>query len=65
MNFVAVIVSIAGDERFLAPHYETPEEKKARRFRSEGSAEAAAKAHIEAFPACIQKNMTFRVEPRA
>jgi hypothetical protein len=65
MSFVAVIVSIAGDERFLGPHHETFEEKKARKFRSEAAAEKAAKAHVEAFPRCISRQMRFRVEPRS
>lgn len=62
MAHVAIIVSIAGDERYLRGHEETPEAKKAQRFRSEESAKAAARAHIEAFHPCIRRNMSFRVE---
>lgn len=62
MAYRVVIVGISGAERFLRERDETPEEKKALRFRSERAAEDAAKAHIDAFPAVIRKSMAFRVE---
>jgi hypothetical protein len=66
MTFVAIIEGISGTERFLSrAGPETPEKKNARRFRSEATAAAAAKAHVNAFPPVITRAMKFRVEPLA
>ncbi len=65
-NFVEIIVEgISGLERYLARGRETPEEKEARRFRSDRAATEAADAYIKAYPACIARQMKFKVEPRA
>lgn len=63
MSHVAVIVGVSGEERFLADHRVVSEKKQAKKFRSEASAETAAKAHIAAFPAVIQRHMTYQVVP--
>lgn len=66
MSYVAVIEGISGVERFLSRDGpETPEKKNARRFRSEATAIAAAKAHVNAFPKVITRAMKYRVEPLA
>lgn len=63
MSHVAIIVGIAGGERYLdRERVETTELKRAKRFRSPVSAEQAARAHVDAFPPCIRRNMAFRVE---
>jgi hypothetical protein len=62
MSFVAIITGIAGEDRFLSPTVETAEARRAKRFRSEGAAEAAAQAHVRLHPAVIQRHLTYRVE---
>lgn len=61
---VAIISGISGCERYLARGRETPEEKRARRFRSAEAAREAAQAHIGTYPKVVQRAMGFRVEPR-
>lgn len=64
MSYVAVISGISGVERYLGrDKCETPEKKKAKRFRSEDSARRAAEEHVQAFPPVITRAMQFRVEP--
>jgi hypothetical protein len=67
MSHLAIIISIAGDERYLArdrsQHPETSEKKGARRFRSAGAAIAAARAHLDTFTPFIAGKMAFRAEP--
>lgn len=63
MTYIAVIEGISGAQRYLERGRETPEEKKARRFRSEESAKAAAEAHINAFPPVVRRQMKFEVRP--
>jgi hypothetical protein len=58
---VVIIEGLSGRQRYLARGLEVDEQKHARRFRSEGSATAAARAHIEAFPRVIQRQMRFEV----
>lgn len=66
MSFVAIITGIAGGERFLdRARAETPDPKKAKPYRSERAATTDAKAHVESYPAVIQRAMKYRVEPRA
>lgn len=63
MSHVAIIVGVLGGKRFLADRTEVSEAKRAKKFRSERAAEEAAKAHIAAFPAVIQRHMTYEVVP--
>jgi hypothetical protein len=66
VSYVAIIVGISGAERFLAlrpGEPETPERKRARRFRSEGSARTSAGEHIGSFAPVVARAMSFRVEP--
>jgi hypothetical protein len=63
MSHVAIIVGIAGGERYLAHGKETIEAKQARKFRSEKAAEQAARDHIRAHPPFIQRLMKYQVRP--
>jgi hypothetical protein len=64
MSFLAIIGGISGLERYLGVDgVETLDLKKAKRFRSEASATAAARAHVNAFPPVITRAMKYKVLP--
>lgn len=62
---VAVIVGLSGLERYLGDEGEVPALKRARRFRSERSADEAARIYLGTQAPCIQRLLKYRVEPIA
>jgi hypothetical protein len=74
MSHVAIIVGVSGNERYLSREYhaahpraaagvtETTERRRAKPFRSENSAQAAADLHLKSFAPHIQRAMAYRVE---
>lgn len=64
MSYHAKIIGISGIERFLARDGgETAEKKRARRFRSDEAARAAARMHVAVFAPVVQRSMRYDAVP--
>lgn len=64
MSCLAKITGISGIERYLARDgSETPEKKRAKRFRSEDAARQAARTHVAVFAPVVQRLMRYEAVP--
>lgn len=63
MAHLAKIIGLVTERYLTKSRDESPDKKRAKRFRSEKAAEQAAQEHIKAFPPVIQRAMKYQVLP--